>query len=66
MSDPLQLLNYIKEAVDRVEGKIDGHDERIRKTESWQANADGKITAFGAAGVAIGGLITWIASFFKH
>ena len=66
MSDPIQLLNYIKEAVDRVEGKIDGHDERLRTVENWQSKTDGKITMFGVLCTTAGGAFAWIVSLFKH
>lgn len=41
-------------------------DKRVRKVETWQADANGKITIIGALGVAIGGFITWITDIFKH
>lgn len=60
------LLEYIKEAVDRIETKLDKHDERLRKTEDWQSNANGKITAFGLVGVFLGSVVTWATDLFKH
>ncbi len=64
MSDA--LLKYIKESVDRIEDKLDKHDERIGHLENWQHNANGKVTMLGAIGVAIGGFITWLTGIFHH
>lgn len=64
MSD--DLLVYIKDTVTRIEAKQDKHDERIRTVESWQNRADGKVTAFGAVGVLIGGVITWVVELWKN
>lgn len=63
MSD--EILSYIKDSVDRIEGKQDKHDERIRKVENWQADANGKVTTIGAIGVVMGGIITAVAEYFK-
>ena len=35
---------------------------RVNKVESWQANADGKITMFGLFCTGIGGIAAWLAS----
>lgn len=39
---------------------------RLRKVESWQDNADGKITMFGLFCSAIGGIVVWFVGTFKH
>lgn len=43
----------------------DRHDKidvRVRQVESWQNNADGKITVIATVGVILGGFITWIGN----
>lgn len=64
MSD--EMLNYIKNSVDRIESKQDKHDERIRNVENWQADANGKVTMVGAFGVTLGGVITAVVEYFRH
>lgn len=63
MSD---ILEYIKEAVDRIEDKQDKHADRLGHIERWQSNADGKITVIGVLGVAVGGFLTAMIGYFKH
>lgn len=60
-----ETLEYIKETVTRIEMKLDSHDTRIRSVENWQSNANGKITAFGIAGVLVGGAVTYLTDLFK-
>ena len=43
----------------------DGIDTRVRHIESWQSNANGKITMIGIVGVLVGGVIGWITDIFK-
>lgn len=64
MSD--DVLNYIKNSVDRIEAKQDKHDERIKDVELWQSNANGKMTMLGAVGVTIGGLLTAAVEYLRH
>lgn len=64
MSD--EVLNYIKNSVDRIEEKQDKHDERLRTIENWQSNANGKMTMISMVGVTIGGLITATVEYFRH
>lgn len=64
MSD--EILQYIKDSVDRIESKQDKHDDRLGEVEKWQANASGKMTMLGFVGMAIGGIFTGIAEYFRH
>lgn len=41
-------------------------DERVRAVESWQNNANGKITVITAVSMAVGGVITWISNKFVN
>lgn len=59
-----ELLNYIRDSVDRIEGKLDRHDDRINDVEKWQANAAGKVTMLAAVFSALGGFIMWFSGFF--
>ena len=56
-----ELQDHRRESSERHD-KMDG---RVRSVESWQAEANGKITAFGTAGVILGGVITWVTGLFK-
>jgi len=40
--------------------------DRVSTVEAWQNNANGKITMFGAFGIVIGGVLSWVVSIFKH
>lgn len=41
-------------------------DNRVRRVEDWQSNANGKISIIGAVGVGIGGFIAWVGDFFRQ
>lgn len=41
-------------------------DVRVRKVETWQSNADGKVTMIGVFGVLFGGFITWLTDLFHR
>jgi hypothetical protein len=56
------ILEYIKDSVDRIESKIDRHDDRIITVERWQSNAEGKVTMVGIFGSLVGGLVVWLTS----
>ena len=64
MSD--DILDYIKNTVDRIEVKQDKHDERLGSIERWQSDANGKISMIGVIGVAIGGAVTAVITYFRH
>ncbi len=64
MSD--EILNYIKDTVDRIEVKQDGHDTRLRTVENWQSNASGKMSIIGLIGATIGGILTATVQLFRH
>lgn len=64
MSD--EILNYIKDAVDRVEEKLDKHNDRLGIVEKWQSNADGKVTMFGLFCVSLGGILSWLTNLFHR
>jgi len=57
-----ELRDHRKESATRHEAI----EQRVRHVESWQSNADGKITAFGIVGVFIGGLVTWATDLFHR
>ncbi len=64
MSD--EILNYIKDTVDRIETNQDDHTKRIGEVEKWQANANGKISVVAAICTAIGGGIVAVIDYFRH
>ncbi len=64
MSD--ETLQYIKEAVDRIEAKQDKHGDRIVGIERWQSNADGKMTMLGIVCAGVGAVAASVVTYFRH
>jgi len=60
-----ELLTYIKGSVDRIEAKQDKYEERQRAVETWQADANGKISMVGLFGVTLGGAIMAAIGYFR-
>lgn len=61
-----EILEYIKDSVDRIEAKQDKHSDRLNEVERWQSNANGKMTMLSIMGMTIGGLMTGIVEYFRH
>lgn len=40
-------------------------DKRVRKVESWQSDAGGKLTAFGVFCTTVGAVVAFLADFFR-
>ena len=58
------ILEELREFRAEVNARHDKIDERIRDVESWQSNANGKITIIGSLGVLMGGFFTWVVGIF--
>jgi phosphatidylserine decarboxylase len=71
MSDEIQQI--ILDEVRNIRGELQLHrtesaerhdnlDVRVRATEKWVNNADGKITVLGVVAVMVGSVLTWLAN----
>lgn len=69
------IQQVILEEVRNIRGELQLHrsesaerhenlDVRVRNTEKWQSNADGKITVIGVVAVMVGSVLTWLANKF--
>lgn len=65
MSDDV-ILQYLQSIEGKIDDLKDDLSPRVNKVEAWQSNADGKLTAFGAFCVTIGGIVGWLVSLIKH
>ncbi len=59
--DPtLEYLKSIDERTARIEGKLDGHADRLSSLEETRAKQRGVMAAGGAAVTMFSGLASWI------
>ena len=66
MSDFQVMLQYLRSIENKIDGLNDKFEPRIRATESWQSQADGKIKAYSLVAVAASGFLSYVVSLFKH
>lgn len=55
------ILDELREHRRETRERLDKINGRVRKTEEWQANANGKMTILSAIGMMAGGIVAWLA-----
>ena len=64
MGEVVGEVKGINKRLDKLNGSVKNHDDRINKNESKIDTMLGKVSVIGSLGVFIGGLIMWLFDYF--
>jgi len=64
MGEVVGEVKGINKRLDKLNGSVKNHDDRINTNESKLDTMLGKVSVVGSLGVFIGGLIMWLFDYF--